>query len=99
VHFINGELLRLAKKRDYLLHEVRVKHKLTGRSPKREDNKRLWRKINNLNKDIALKTARKIAEIAKRYDGAVVVFEKLEGLRGEKRKKSRELNRKLRKFL
>ncbi len=95
VHFINGELLRLAKKRDYLLHEVRVKQKLTGRSPKKEDNKRLWRKINNLNKDIALKTARKIAEIVKRYDDAVVVFEKLEGLRGEKRKKSKELNRKL----
>ena len=95
IHFINGELLRLVKKRDYLLELVRIKQKLTGRSPTREDNKRLWRKINNLNKDIALKTAREIAKVAREYEDAIVVFEKLKGLIGEKKKKSKKLNRKL----
>ena len=95
INFINGELLRLVKKRDYLLHQVRVKQKLTGRSSTREDNKKLWKKINNLNRDIALKTAKEIAKITKECENAIVVFEKLKGLRGEKKKKSRELNRKL----
>jgi putative transposase len=95
INFINGELLRLVKKRDYLLHQVRVRQKLTGRSSTREDNKKLWKKINNLNRDIALKTAKEIAKITKECENAIVVFEKLKGLRGEKKKKSRELNRKL----
>ncbi|GEM_PF-2275033 len=95
IHFINGELLRLVRKRDYLLEEIRTKQRLTGRSPTKEDCKRLWKKVNNLNRDIALKTAREIAKIAKDYEDAVVVFEKLTGLRGEKKQKSKKLNRKL----
>lgn len=95
IHFINGKLLRLVKKRDYLLEQVRIKQKLTGRSPTREDNRKLWKKINNLNRDIALKTAREIAKVAKDYEDVVVVFEKLTGLRGKKKQKSRKLNRKL----
>lgn len=95
IKFINGELLKLVKKRDYLLEQVRIKQKLTGRSPLKEDNRRLWRKINNLNKDIALKTAREIARTVSNYKNAVVVFERLKGLKGESRKKSRRLNRKL----
>ncbi len=95
IKFINGELLKLVKKRDYLLEQVRIKQKLTGRSPLKEDNRRLWRKINNLNKDIVLKTAREIAKTVRDYKDAVVVFEKLTGLKGESKKKSRRLNRKL----
>jgi len=68
---------------------------LTSRSPLKEDNKRLWKKINNLNKDVALKTAREIANTVKEYENVVIVFEKLRGLKGERKKKSRELNRKL----
>jgi len=95
VKFINGELLRLVKKRDYLLEQVRIKQRLTGRSPLKEDNKRLWKKINNLNRDIALKIAREIANTVKEYESVVIVFEKLTGLKGERKKRSRELNRKL----
>jgi IS605 OrfB family transposase len=95
IHFVNGELLRLVRKRDYLLHQVRIKQRQTGRSPTREDNKKLWKKINNLNRDIALKTAREIAKIAKEYENVIVVFERLKGLRGRKKKRSKRLNRKL----
>jgi len=95
IKFINGELLKLVKKRDYLLEQIRIKQKQTGRSPNREDNKRLWKKINNLNKDIALKVAREIARTVRDYKDAVVVFERLKGLKGESRKKGRRLNRKL----
>lgn len=95
IKFINGKLLKLVKKRDYLLEQIRIKQKLTGRSPNIEDNKRLWRKINNLNKDIALKAAREIVRTVRNYKNAVVVFERLKGLKGESKKKSRRLNRKL----
>jgi IS605 OrfB family transposase len=94
IRFINGELLKLVKKRDYLLEQIRIKQRLTGRSPTKEDNKRLWRKVNNLNKDIALKTAKEIAKVVKEYNNTIVVFEKLKGLKAQKGRR-RKLNRKL----
>jgi len=95
IHFINGELIKLVKKRDYLLEQIRIKQRLTGRKPTKEDNKKLWKKVNNLNREIALKTAREISKLTKGNRKVVVVFEKLKGLRGKKKKKSRNLNRKL----
>ena len=97
IKFINGELLRLVYKRDYLIEEIRRRQKQTGRSPRKGDNKKLWEKVNNINKDIALKVARKISNIAKEFSErgeTVVVFEKLKGLRGDKRR-SKRLNRKI----
>jgi len=97
IKFINGDFLRLVYKRDYLLEEIRKKQKQTGRSPQNGDNARLWEKVNNLNKDIALKVAREISNVAKEFSErgeVVVVFEKLKGLRGKKGKK-KELNRKI----
>lgn len=96
IKFVNGELLRLVRKRDFLLEEIRIKQKLMGRSPRKGDNKILWEKVRNLNRDIAFKVAREISKVAKKYSGeAVVVFEKLTGLRGDRGRKSRKLNRKL----
>lgn len=97
IKFINGEIMKLVRKRDYLLREIRRKQALTGRSPQKGDNGKLWRKVNNLNRDIALKVAKEIdgvaLDMAKRGE-VVVVFEKLKGLRG-KRGKSKRLNRKI----
>ena len=50
IRFLNGELTRLCYKRDYLLHELRLKQILTGRKPASGDNKHLWAKIRHLNK-------------------------------------------------
>jgi len=87
IKFINGKITRLTYKRDYLLHLIRLKQKLTGRSPTKDDNKNLWNKINNLNKEIALKTAKEIDSIANSLkEDVVVVFEKLKGLRANKHK-------------
>jgi len=95
ITFINGEITKLTYKRDYLLHLIRIKQRLTGRKPSREDNKYLWRKINNLNREIALKVAKELDKIADSIEGEkVVVFEKLKGLRASK-DKSKKLNRKL----
>ena len=97
IKFVNGELLRLVYKRDYLLEEIRKKQTLTGRRPEKGNNKKLWEKVNNLNKDIALKVAKEINEVALDFAGkgeVVVVFEKLKGLRGKKGR-GRKLNRKL----
>ncbi len=97
IKFINGEIMRLIYKRDYLLEEIRRKQALTGRGPKKGDNRKLWRKINNLNKDIALKVAKEINDVAMEFKDkgeVVVVFEKLKGFRGKKGK-GRRLNRKL----
>ncbi len=97
IKFIKRELTKLAYKRDYLLEEIRLRQVLTGRSPERGDNRKLWRKIYNLNRDIVLKVAKEIDEVAKYFKEkgeVVVVFEKLKGLRG-KRGKGKRLNRKL----
>ena len=97
IKFINGELLRLVYKRDYLLEEIRKRQRQTGRSPQIGDNAKLWRMVNNLNMDIALKVARQISDIAMEFSKkgeTIVVFEKLKGLRGNKRK-NRKLNRKI----
>lgn len=97
IKFINGEISRLAYKRDYLLFEIQIKQKQTGRSPIKGDNKHLWNKVNNLNKDIALKVAKEIDKIVKdlkQKGGVIVVFEKLEGLRASKNKE-KKLNKKL----
>jgi putative transposase len=97
VKFINGEIMRLVCKRDYLLEEIRKKQALTGRSPKRGDNRKLWNKVYNLSRDIALKVAKEINDVAldfKDTGEVVVVFEKLKGLRGKKGR-GRKLNRKL----
>ncbi len=97
IKFIGGELSRLAYKRDYLLYQIQIKQRQTGRRPEKGDNKRLWKKVNNLNKDIALKVANEISEIAKELKergGVIVVFEKLTGLRGRKGK-GKKLNKKL----
>ena len=97
IRFLNGELTRLCYKRDYLLHELRLKQILTGRKPASGDNKHLWAKIRHLNKDIALKAASEINRLVQELGTkkVAVVFEKLKGLRGKKKKKSRSLNRKL----
>ncbi len=97
IKFINGELMRLVYKRDYLLEEIRRKQTFTGRSPKKGDNRKLWDKVSNLNKDIALKVAKEINDVALDFvdkGEVVVVFEKLKGLRGKKGRR-RKLNRKL----
>ena len=97
IKFINGELLRLVYKRDHLLEEIRKKQSLTGRKPRKGDNRKLWKKVNNLNRDIALKVAKEINEVALDFKGkgeVVVVFEKLKGLRGKKGR-GKKLNRKL----
>jgi len=97
VKFIGGQLSRLAYKRDYLLHQIQVKQRQTGRRPEKGDNKRLWNKVNNLNKDIALKVANEISKIAeelKEEGEVIVVFEKLKGLRAS-RSKGKKLNKKL----
>ena len=97
VKFINGKLMKLVYKRDYLLEEIRKRQTLTGRSSVRGDNKKLWRKVNNLSRNIALKVAKEINDIAldfREKGEVVVVFEKLKGLRGKKGR-GRNLNRKL----
>lgn len=97
IKFINGELSRLAYKRDYLLFEIQIRQKQTGRSPIKGDNKHLWNKVNNLNKDIALKVAKeidKIVEDLKPKGEVIIIFEKLKGLKARKNK-GRELNKKL----
>ncbi len=97
IKFINGKLSKLTYKRDYLLFEIQIKQKQTGRSPEKGDNKHLWKKVNNLNKDIALKVAKeidKIVEDLKPKGEVIVVFEKLKGLRASKGK-GRKLNKKL----
>ncbi len=95
IKFINGKITRLTYKRDYLSHLIRLKQKLTGRSPNKEDNKNLWEKINNLNREIALKASKEIDSIANNLkENVVVVFEKLKGLRANKHK-SKKLNGKL----
>jgi len=97
IGFLNGELTRLCYKRDYLLHELRLKQTLTGRKPASGDNKHIWQKIRHLNKDIALKAASEINRLVQELGTkkVTVVFEKLKGLRGKKKKKARSLNRKL----
>ncbi len=97
IKFINGGIMRIIYKRDYLLEEMRRKQALTGRSPNKGDNRKLWRKINNLNGDIALKVAKEINEVVMDFKDrgeVVVVFEKLKGLKGKKGR-GRKLNRKL----
>ena len=97
MRFINGELTRLVYKRDYLLEEIRKKQILTGRRPEKGDNRKLWAKVYNLNKDIALKVAKEINDLALDFMGegeVTVVFEKLKGLKGRKGK-GKSLNRKL----
>lgn len=97
VKFINGEIMRLVCKRDHLLEEIRKKQALTGRKPQKGDNRKLWEKISNLNRDIAMKVAKEINEVALDFKGrgeVVVVFEKLKGLKGRKGRR-RKLNRKL----
>lgn len=44
--------------------EIRLRQVLTGRSPERGDNRKLWRKIYNLNRDIVLKVAKEIDKVA-----------------------------------
>ncbi|AAC07953.1 zinc ribbon domain-containing protein [Aquifex aeolicus] len=97
IKFVNGKLLRLVYKRDYLFEEIRKKQRQTGRSPQVGDNSRLWKKVNNLNRDIALKVAKEISDIAREFSEkgeVIVVFEKLKGLRGRKGR-SKKLNRKI----
>ena len=97
IKFIGGELSRLAYKRDYLLYQIQIKQKQTGRGAKKGDNKKLWNKVNNINREIALKVANEISKIAeelKEKGEVIVVFEKLTGLRARKGK-GKKLNKKL----
>jgi len=111
ITFINGDITKLTYKRDYLLHLIRIKQRLTGRKPNKEDNKYLWRKINNLNREIALKVAKEIDKIvdseewivdslgsdSRKVDSDSGIVVVFEKLKGLRanKNKSKKLNRKL----
>ena len=96
VRFITDSYLqKLIRKRDYLLHLIQLKQHLTGRRPVKDDNKKLWKKVRKLNREISLKVAKLITDLASKYGNSVIVMERLKGLKPNRKKNGKWLNKKL----
>jgi len=96
IRFINNSYLqKLIRKRDYLLHLIQLKQHLTGRRPVKGDNKKLWKKVRNLNREISLKVAKLLTDLASGYKDSVIVLEKLKGLKPNRKKNGKWLNKRL----
>ena len=73
---------KLPKEQDSLLHSVNRIKKAQQNGNRRTP--RLWAKVNGINKNIAVKTAQFIIDVAVLYDTDVIVFEHLD-LNGKKK--------------
>jgi putative transposase len=77
------------------LKRISKKQWLTGKPVKGERNcTQLWLHIRRMNRDVAHKTARTIAQVCARYPGCVLIFERLRKIKPKGGSKSRRLNRK-----
>jgi len=77
------------------LKRISKKQWLSGKPIRGEQsNVQLWQHIRRMNKDVAHKTARAIANVCARYPGCVLLFERLRKIKTRGGSKSRRLNRK-----
>jgi putative transposase len=76
------------------LKKIAKKQWQTGKPVKGEhSNQQLWRHVRRTNEDAAHKVAHQIAEICAKYQGCILLFERLRKIRPKGGSKSRRMNR------
>ncbi|MEW6731664.1 MAG: transposase [Acidobacteriota bacterium] len=90
--FIGGGASSSGRRKRALGRVANKRSKTGSLNKEQKDNKRLWAKVNNIDKYEAHRVSRRIVEFAARYGASVIVFEHLANFKPERGKYSRRAN-------